>query len=182
MKNQKVLLLHGWGGSDFPHWQSFLASELAKNYGSVSFLKFSDFDFPKKDIWIKELQDELKSFKPTVVICHSLANTLWFHLCNMGIVQEVQNLFLVAPPSLTCSVEELKDFFPVEVPKKLYAKQSMLIGSSDDPYMKQDELENLQKSLDVDLKILDSAGHINSDSGYGEWLWMLKKIKGLRSE
>jgi len=32
----KVLLLHGWGESDFPHWQSHLDSELAKNYGSVT--------------------------------------------------------------------------------------------------------------------------------------------------
>jgi len=27
---KKVLLLHGWGGSDFPHWQSWLAGEIAK--------------------------------------------------------------------------------------------------------------------------------------------------------
>jgi uncharacterized protein len=34
---KKVLLLHGWGGSNYPHWQSWLAAELAKNYGKVSF-------------------------------------------------------------------------------------------------------------------------------------------------
>jgi len=35
--NKRTLILHGWGGSDAPHWQSELASEIAKNYGTVSF-------------------------------------------------------------------------------------------------------------------------------------------------
>ena len=26
----KVLILHGWGGSDAPHWQAELACEIAK--------------------------------------------------------------------------------------------------------------------------------------------------------
>ncbi|HIC78956.1 MAG TPA: serine hydrolase family protein, partial [Sulfurovum sp.] len=32
--SDRVLILHGWGGSDAPHWQSELASEIAKNYGT----------------------------------------------------------------------------------------------------------------------------------------------------
>jgi len=35
--SHKTLILHGWGGSDSPHWQAKLASEIAKNYGTVSF-------------------------------------------------------------------------------------------------------------------------------------------------
>ena len=27
---ERVLLLHGWGGSDYPHWQSWLAGELKR--------------------------------------------------------------------------------------------------------------------------------------------------------
>ena len=49
--NAKVLLLHGWGGSDYPHWQSWLAGEIAKDYGTVSFFKFSDYNFPDLDTW-----------------------------------------------------------------------------------------------------------------------------------
>jgi predicted alpha/beta hydrolase family esterase len=64
--NRKVLILHGWGGSDFPHWQSWLAGEIAKDYGKVSFLKFSDFDFPSFDIWRNELKKELQEFKPDI--------------------------------------------------------------------------------------------------------------------
>ena len=102
--DKKVLILHGWGGSDFPHWQSWLAGELAKEYGRVSFLKFSDVDFPKLEAWKKELKEELEEFKPDIVLCHSLANTLWFHLCNDNSMRGVEKLYLVAPPSMECDI------------------------------------------------------------------------------
>jgi hypothetical protein len=176
---KKVLLLHGWGGSDFPHWQSWLASELAKDYGSVSFLEFSDFDFPSLETWKRELKKELLEFKPDIVICHSLANTLWFHLCNDGDIDAVQKLYLVAPPSMSCDIEELKSFFPVKTPDDIKAKETLLITSTNDPYMSVDEAHELKEKLGVPMEMLKDAGHINADSGFGEWPWILKKIKGL---
>ena len=176
---KKVLLLHGWGGSDYPHWQSWLAGELAKDYGCVNFLKFSDFDTPKLAVWLRELKDELEAFKPDIVICHSLANTLWFHLCNREFMTPIEHLYLVAPPSNECTIEELHEFFPVHVPLSLYAKHTMLITSTNDPYMTQEEAANLQKDLNVEMKVIENGGHLNAESGYGTWEWMLNEISRL---
>ncbi len=173
---QKVLLLHGWGGSDYPHWQSWLAGEIAKDYGKVSFLRFSDVEHPKLSLWSQELQAELKDFKPDIVITHSLANTLWFHLCNQKLLHEIEKLYLVAPPSMHCDMEELQEFFPLQIPNQLYAKQAKLITSTNDPYMTQKEANELQKKLDIPMEIIENAGHINSESGFGVWEWMLKEI------
>jgi len=176
--NKKVLLLHGWGGSDSPHWQAWLAGEIAKDYGKVSFLKFSNYDFPDIALWKKELLSELTAFKPDIVVCHSLANTLWFHLCNdKSIAQEIQKLFLVAPPSLNSNIEELKSFFPLHIPSKLYAKEALLLTSTNDPYMQIEEAKELQKRLNIEMITLQNAGHINADSGYGEWEWIFKELK-----
>lgn len=174
---RRVLVLHGWGGSDAPHWQSWLSSEIAKDYGSVSFLKFSDMDSPNKDLWLSELTKELDEFKPDIVVCHSLANILWFHLCNKQAQREIEKLFLVAPPRLSCKIEELKSFFPCEVPKNLYAKSALLITSTNDPYMSENEAKELKDALMVNMKVLQNAGHINTDGGYGEWPWLLQEIK-----
>ncbi len=174
---KKVLLLHGWGGSDFPHWQSWLAGKIAKEYGCVNFLKFSNFDTPKLDVWMQELLVVLEDFQPDIVICHSLANTLWFHLCNTKKIPEIENLYLVAPPSLTCKVKELHEFFPLNAPNKLYAKNTLLITSDNDPYMSIDKAQTLQQSLHVRMEVLQNAGHINTDSGYGEWKWMLEELR-----
>jgi predicted alpha/beta hydrolase family esterase len=174
----KVLILHGWGGSDYPHWQSYIAGELAKDYGHVSFFKFSDMDFPKFDIWQKELEEHLIEFKPDIVVCHSLANILWFHLCNNHkINSDIKKLYLVAPPSLKCDIKELQSFYPINIPTNLFAKKALLISSTNDPYMTLDEANELQKSLKIQLKIIENGGHINTDSGYGKWEWMLKEIK-----
>ncbi|MDF1878080.1 alpha/beta hydrolase [Sulfurimonas sp. SAG-AH-194-C20] len=175
--SKKVLLLHGWGGSDSPHWQANLASALAQEYGCVNFLRFSNFDAPKLDVWKKELQEALEDFKPDIVICHSLANTLWFHLANTTTLKTITQLYLVAPPSMNCKVQEIEEFFPCKTPKNLFAKEVLLIGSSNDPYMSMQELQKLQKELGVELKVLQNAGHINADSGFGEWPWMLSELK-----
>jgi predicted alpha/beta hydrolase family esterase len=173
---KKVLLLHGWGGSDYPHWQSWLAGELAKDYGKVSFLKFSNFDTPKLDVWMSQLQAELKDFQPDIVICHSLANTLWFHLCNTTKVQSVARLLLVAPPSLTCTTQEIQEFFPLQAPKNLHAKEVLLITSTNDPYLTQKEAQELQQTLNVKMEIIKDGGHINAESGYKEWSWIKEQL------
>lgn len=179
---QKVLILHGWGGSDFPHWQSWLAAELAKDYGKVSFLKFSNIDLPNKSEWKKELIKELDDFKPDIVICHSIANIVWFHICNDIKPAEVDKLFLVVPPSLTCGIPELASFYPCEIPVNLFAQESLLITSTNDPYMTQDEAAALQTSLNIPMKVLQNAGHINADSGYGEWPWLLETVKNISNK
>lgn len=181
--DKKVLILAGWGGSDFPHWQSWLAGELAKDYGKVSFLKFSNFEFPNKNNWKNELIKEIDDFRPDIVVCHSIANILWFHICNElhtihgDAIDNIQKLFLVVPPSLRCDIPELSSFYPCDIPKNLYAKKSLLITSTDDPYMTQDEAKELRDALHVEMKVLQNAGHINTDSGFGEWNWILEEVK-----
>jgi len=173
---KRVLLLHGWGGSDWPHWQSHLASDLAANYGCVNFLRFSEYDTPKLDVWMQELLDALQNFQPEIVVCHSLANTLWFHLCHKQTITPIEKLFLVAPPSLSCSVDELQEFFPLKVPSRLNAKSTTLVTSTNDPYMDTTEAKSLQEKLNIPHKILVNAGHINSDSGFGKWEWIYKEV------
>ncbi len=164
----KTLILHGWGGSDFPHWQSHLASEIAKNYGTVSFPLLDNCHFPSKNRWVKQVKKLLKEFKPDTVICHSLANTLWFWLCQEEMV-EIDKLIMVSPPSLQTEEETIKTFFPCKIPEKIYAKDIHLIVSNNDPWIELDEAENIAKNIDAKYTVIENGGHINADSGYGKW-------------
>ncbi len=174
---EKVLLLHGWGGSDYPHWQSWIAGEIAKDYGQVAFPLLENPHFPTKNRWIKQVKKLLKEFQPDVVICHSLANTLWFHLCSEGEIDEVGRLLMVATPRLDLELDTIKTFFPVTPPSDLFAKEAMMVVSDNDPYMTMDEAIALQKVLDIEMKVLEDAGHINAESGFGEWPWVLDWVK-----
>ncbi len=166
--NDKVLILHGWGGSDAPHWQAELAAEIAKNYGTVSFPLLDNCHFPSKNRWVKQVKQILEEFKPDTVVCHSLANTLWFWLCQEGIPQ-VKRLFMVSPPSLSTKETTIKTFFPCEMPEELYAKEIQMIVSDNDPYIEIAEAETMANHYDIPLTIIKDAGHINADSGYGKW-------------
>ncbi|HIM93881.1 MAG TPA: serine hydrolase family protein [Campylobacterales bacterium] len=166
--SDRVLILHGWGGSDAPHWQSELASEIAKNYGTVSFPLLDNCHFPSKNRWVKQVKRILKEFKPTTVVCHSLANTLWFWLCQEEMI-EVERLIMVSPPSLSTTEATIKTFFPCAIPQNIYAKEIELIVSDSDPWINLDEAKEMADSVGAKYQVIKDAGHINADSGYGKW-------------
>jgi len=169
--NEKVLILHGWGGSNPPHWQSKLAAHIAANYGTVCFPELKSYDTPIKSEWIAQVKAILEDFRPTTVVTHSLGSTLWFWLTQEDI-NPIQKLYLVAPPSMNCTIQELSSFFPCPTPSDLKAKEAHIIVSNDDPYITMDEANELAKTLHIPLRTLQKAGHINSESGYGRWEWI----------
>jgi len=166
--SNKTLILHGWGGSDYPHWQSELASEIAKNYGTVAFPLLDNCHFPSKNRWIKQVKALLEEFKPNTVVCHSLANTLWFWLCQENITP-VQRLFMVSPPSLSTTEATIKTFFPCPQPQNICAEEVHLIVSDNDPWIKLDEAEQIANAIGASYQVVENGGHINADSGFGKW-------------
>ncbi len=172
----KILILHGWGGSDAPHWQAELACEIAKNYGTVSFPLLDNCHFPSKNRWMRQVKTILEEFKPNTIVCHSLANTLWFWLCEESAIEPVKRLVMVAPPSLNTEESTIKTFFPTPLPKNLKAEKIEMIVSDNDPYINIDEAKAIAKHYTIPIKIIEDAKHINADSGYGKWDYIEKLI------
>ncbi len=166
--NKRVLILHGWGGSSYPHWQAHLAADLIKENYIVSFPSLPNKEFPVLKEWSSFALKEIEHFKPDIVVCHSLGNILWFHICEQLNI-ELEKLLLVAPVRKECDISEIKTFFPYEHPNALKAKEICIAASTNDPYLNLEEAHNLQKELDVPIKIFDDAGHINADSGFGKF-------------
>ena len=173
--NKRVLILHGLGGSDFPHWQAQLASDLIKENYVVSFPSFPSRDNPKLQVWKEFLKNELNHFKPDIVVCHSLANILWFHTCDELDIK-LDKLMLVAPVRNQV-LEEAKTFFPYPIAKDLKANEIIMAASTNDPYMSIEEAIELQSKLNIGMKIMENAGHINAASGFGKLDCALDWIK-----
>jgi hypothetical protein len=173
---KKVLFLHGWGGSDFPHWQNLSASKLINQNYTVSFPQLPNRDNPTLDEWLDFLKKEFEHFKPDIVVCHSLANHLWFHFVQNYNINPIEKLMLVSPVS-QIPIKEVESFYPYPIPKNLKAKEIIMVGSTNDPYITVDEILDLQTQLNIGLKILEDAGHINASSGYGELSCVVDWIK-----
>jgi hypothetical protein len=167
---KRVLILHGWGGSSYPHWQAHLEKDLLEN-GSyeVHFPILPNKDNPTLQEWLLTLDFEINTFKPEIIVCHSLANILWFHYINNNKMRyNLEKLMLVSPVSKSCKIPELSSFFPYELPKDLKSNLSIMASSDNDPYITIDELYSMSNELSIGLKVLENAGHINEASGYGK--------------
>ena len=175
-RSDRVLILHGWGGSDFPHWQAHLASKIAKNYGTVSFPLLDNCHFPSKNRWLKQVKRILEEFKPTIVVCHSLANTLWFWLAQEEMLR-VEKLFMVSPPSLQTQEATIKTFFPCELPKDIYAKEVHILVSDNDIWVSMKEAKEMALHYNASFQVIADAKHINQESGYGEWELIEKMLE-----
>ena len=173
--SRRVLILHGLGGSDFPHWQAHLAADLIKENYVVSFPAFPNRDNPDLNEWKEFLKKELEHFKPDYVVCHSLANVLWFHVCDELDIK-LKKLMLVAPVSRNRVVEAASSFYPYPIPNDLKSVEVIMASSTNDPYMSVEEAIGLSSKLNIGNKIMENAGHINAASGFGkldcatEWL------------
>lgn len=163
----RVLILHGWNGSDAPHWQAWLAEKLQKEGHIVSFPSLPDRDNPDKEKWLDFIAKEAERFKPDAVVCHSLGCTAWLHLLGSRDLPVVQKLLLVAPPHDARGNSEIEAFFPAPLPEDLKAETALLVLSDSDKYMSMKEAKTLMDGLKIKTKILTEAGHINSDSGFG---------------
>ena len=58
---------------------------------------------------------------------------------------------------------------PLFAKENLYAKEVQMIVSDNDPYIEVEEAQMMAKHYDIPLTIINNAGHINADSGYGKW-------------
>lgn len=119
---------------------------------------------------------ELEHFKPDIVVCHSLGTVLWFHTCDELDIK-LDKLMLVAPVSMNRVIEEAKTFYPYPIAKDLKAKEIIMAASTNDPYMTVEEAIRLQSKLNIGMKIMEDAGHINVASGFGKLDCALDWIK-----
>ena len=178
----RVLILYGWHGSPPPHWQDWLARELVSLGYVVAFPQLKDPMNPSKSVWMQEAYEALNDVKPDIVICHSLANVLWWHLCNAKQALHVKRLLLVAPPRDLSEYKEIAEFFPVTLPHTLYAEEAMLVTSDDDPYLNKAEGLRFARALGVKHVAFQNMGHINATSGFGAWPWVLEWVEACQKE
>jgi len=76
------------------------------------------------------------------------------------------------------NIDTLKTFFPCDIPPRRYAKKIEMIVSDNDPYITVEEAENMAKSIHASLTIIENAGHISANSGYGKWKFIENLVIG----
>lgn len=52
----------------------------------------------------------------------------------------------------------------------------LTVASDNDAYISEEKFRLFAEKLEIPLKILPEAGHINVASGFGPWPWMLEEV------
>ena len=166
VKLQSVLILPGWQNSGPEHWQT--RWEVAHGYRRV---QQHDWMHPRRGDWMARLEDEvLAADGPVVLVAHSLGCMLaaaWAaHSQNTA---HVQGALLVAPGDP--EREELRAQLPGWSPvvRQRLPFPALLIGSRDDPYCSFERAQGFAADWGARFIDLGKAGHINADSGLGDW-------------
>ncbi|MEZ5705043.1 MAG: alpha/beta hydrolase [Burkholderiaceae bacterium] len=166
MKPENVLLLPGWQNSGPDHWQSLWE----KQYGYRR-VDQHDWMHPRRGDWMAQLEETiLASDGPVVLVAHSLGCILtaaWAsHSRN---THRVMAALLVGPgdPEREALREVLPSWSPVPLNRLPFPAR--LVGSRDDPYCGFERAQALATAWGAAFTDLGNAGHINAETGLGDW-------------
>jgi predicted alpha/beta hydrolase family esterase len=171
-----VLLLPGWLNSDAAHWQS--RWETLPGHRRV---EQDDWLWPRRGDWMARLDETLLALAaPAVLVAHSLGCQLvaaWAahsqHTARVGAAM------LVAPPDTERDdmPPNLFNWRPIVRARLPFA--SLVVCSDDDPFCAPLRTAQMAAGWGSGCASIGARGHINGDSGLGNWPEGLALLDGL---
>ena len=165
MSPANVFILPGWQNSGPDHWQS--RWERAHGYTRI---EQHDWLRPLRGDWIARLEDVLLSCsEPAVLVAHSLGClTVAAWAAHSHNTQLVKAALLVAPPDT--AREDIRQMLPGwTVPLQPLPFQSTVFASSNDPFCDFGVAQSFATAWRARLIAIGERGHINAESGLGDW-------------
>lgn len=166
MTNTPVLIVPGYRGSGPLHWQSLWDASDPKFHRVVQ----RDWDNPSLGDWLETLEQAvLACDTPPVVVAHSLACSLVAHWSKMH-GHGLKAALLVSPSDVDSPVhtpDAVRGFSPIPLVPLPFS--SIVVVSDNDPRVELKRAEIFAKSWGSRLVVIPRSGHINENSGLGEW-------------
>ena len=162
MTSTSIIIVPGWRDSGPGHWQTLWAERLPQARRVVQ----DDWHTPTRSAWVARLEETvLEQPGPVVIVAHSLGCITTAHM-KPEVAARVHGALLVAPADPERRAV-LSDFAPV--PYAALPYRSILVASSNDPYCPIRLAGAYARAWGSEFVRLQNAGHINVDSGHGEW-------------
>jgi predicted alpha/beta hydrolase family esterase len=173
--NAQIFIVPGLGNSGELHWQTHW-----ENKFRFTRINQKDWDTPIKEHWVDELEKQLNNVDTSniILVGHSLAcSTIAFWSAKYN--RKIKGALLVAPSDTETPIYPpgTMGFMPMPLNKLHFP--SIIVTSSDDPYVSIERAETFSKAWGSKLVNIGNAGHINVTSGFGEWSDGVKYLKEL---
>ena len=167
MKPVRILLLPGWQDSGPGHWQTLW--EQGHGFERV---QQADWWWPRRGDWMMRLEEALLADeRPALLVAHSLGCHLvaaW--AAHSRHRARVAGALLVAPPDLArADTPPQVSGWAVPLSEQALPFPSTAVLSSDDPFCSAARGLQLAAGWGSELVTLGPAGHVNANSGLGDW-------------
>jgi predicted alpha/beta hydrolase family esterase len=169
---ERVLFLHGLGGSPEGHWQRWLAPRLRERGVAVAFPDLPDPDAPDPDAWLDGLADSLGDEEGWTVLAHSLGGLLWLRACARADAPLGADRTLLVAPPWRPDIPEVEPFLRHGAGAADVAAASgetLILASDDDPYNPDGAGARFAEPLGLELVTILGGAHLNADAGFGPW-------------
>jgi predicted alpha/beta hydrolase family esterase len=177
MHEPRVLSLPGLGSSGPAHWQTLWEEQ--HGYTRVN---QDDWERPRLDAWLAQLQAVLaQQPTPVVLVAHSLGAILAAHIAARARAGQIAAALLVAPADVDddkCTPAETRTFAPVPLASLNFP--ATLVASRNDPYITFERAAQFAAAWGARLVDAGRVGHINADSGLGNWVAGYELLQELR--
>ncbi|MDP1767590.1 MAG: alpha/beta hydrolase [Nitrospirota bacterium] len=160
-----VLVLPGLGNSGPQHWQTLWE----QRHPEWQRVDLGHWDKPNCDEWVRALDLAVRACaSPPLLIAHSLACLLVAHWAHRSDCVP-KGAFLVAlpDPQRAGFPPSARGFSPV--PTAPFAFRSLVVASANDPFASSIYARDCAEAWGSNFVDIGLAGHINADSGHGEW-------------
>ena len=163
--NVPTLILPGFGNSDHAHWQTLWG------YANPEFIRVQQKDWhsPVCDEWVNGLEQAVENMgESPVLVAHSLGCLCVAHWAARTSLK-IKGALLVAPPNPegVGFPSGANGFSPV--PLGSFGFPSIVVASSNDPYGSLEFARSCGSGWGSRFVNIGPAGHINSESGLGDW-------------
>jgi uncharacterized protein len=165
-----ILLLPGLHGSGAGHWQTAWESALPHACRVVQ----RDWDAPQRVEWVAQLDAAIHAAPgPVLLVAHSLgcATAIWWAATHGAAprAHPVVGALLVAPPDVerADAPAAVRDFAPLPLAPLPFP--SIVVASSNDPWCALPRARTWAARWGSQWHELGPHGHINADSGLGDW-------------
>jgi predicted alpha/beta hydrolase family esterase len=170
-----IIIVPGWRDSSPGHWQSLWAERMQ---GAVRVVQ-DDWITPSRAAWVATLEKlVLESPGPVIIAAHSLGCIATTHL-SAAAAARIRGALLVAPADPERRAA-LSDFAPVPFAPLPY--RSILVASSNDPFCPVRLAGAYARAWGSEFVRMQNAGHINIESGHGDWPLGLALLQSLTDE
>lgn len=170
LEQQSVIVLPGYMNSGVGHWQT----RWEARYSNFSRVPMRDWDHPVCDEWCDTLDAAVAAAKaPVLLAAHSLGCltvAFWAaHHASQDALAKVAGALLVAVP------DPAGPGFPADaagfdtVPTNKLPFPSIVVASTDDPYGGVPFSQACAAAWGSRWENIGPRGHINADSGLGDW-------------